>query len=223
MKRHMTRIILLVALVISLCMITTLPANAAGGQKQKAHGAGKAYVDFSQFGWSCEGESHINFTFEAPGKGYYEYRDISGPWAGSWARWEIKGLDFGSYTGSRPEIIPDSAVVYFWGQCTAGESYTDLDYPGIPPDVLLFLVPYSNIEGYYKVGAFIDGGPGHENDGGLLTVEIPPEGNPMLSFLYSGIPAGDGEAQAQWLFNAVANGEIEFGYGKLVTGNVNIK
>ncbi|UCC17690.1 MAG: hypothetical protein JSU58_03820, partial [Dehalococcoidales bacterium] len=106
----------------------------------------------------------------------------------------------------------------------AGESYTDLDYPGIPPDVLPFLVPYNNIEGYYKVGAFIDGGPGHENDCGLFTVEIPPEGNPMLSLHFPTIPPNlDGEAQAQWVFNALANDEIEFGYGNLVTGNINIK
>jgi len=224
MKRHMMRTILLLILVISLCVITTIPVNAAAGQKQKAHGAGKTYADLSQFpGWSGSDESHINFTFESPDKGYYEYRTFAGPWTGSWARIEVKGLDFGSYDGSIQEITPGSPVVYYWGQCTAGESYTDLDYPGIPPGMVL--IPYSNIEGWYKVGAFIDGGPGHDNDCGLFTVEIPPEGNPMLPFIFPDIipPGLDGETQAQLLFDAVVNGEIEFGFGNLVTGNVNIR
>ena len=197
--RRMTRIILLVVLVISLCGITTTPVNAAGGQKQKAHGAGKTCADLAQFGWSGTDESHINFTFEAPDKGYYEYRTFAGPWAGSWARIEVKGLYFGSYEGN--------PAVYYWGQCTAGETYTDLDYPGIPFYMLDYLVPYTNIEGWYKVGVMIDGGPGHENDGGLFAAEIPP----------------DGEAQAQQMFNMAIDGEIEFGYGSLVTGNINIK
>ena len=225
MKRHILRIILIMVLLITLCATATISVYAGDGQKQKAHGAGKVYCDLSQLGpdWSGADESHINFTFNAPDDGYYKYRTFDGPWAGSWGIWEIKGLAFGTYSGTRPDIIPGSSIVVYWGQCVAGESFTNLDYPGLPPWIIPFLVPYQNIEGWYKLGVWVDGGPGHENDYGLVHPEIPPEGNPFFPFYAPGPDAGLTQVQA--IFNAVVNGDIEFGGGiyEIAVGNVNIK
>jgi hypothetical protein len=213
MKRNLLRIILSAVLLVALCMTATVPVYAGDGQKQKAHGAGKTYSDFSATPYPEIGElvGLINFHFDAPDEGYYDYRCLSGTYDGSWAHTEVNGLFFGNYNGPIAELqgLP---VVYFWGEITAGENLYSGESPaGFP------IPPYQNLEGWYKVGGFVDGGPGHENDYQLALMEIPPEGLPL-----PGLPP-NGEIQAQLIFTAVVAGWFPLTSTDLITGNIKIK
>jgi hypothetical protein len=213
MERKLTRIIISAVLLVTLCATITAPAYAGDGQKLKAYGAGKTYSDFSIIGYPEIGElvGLINFHLDAPDEGYYNYRCLSGTYEGSWAHTAVNGLFFGTYNGPITELhgLP---VVYFWGEITAGENLYSSESPASFP-----IPPYQKLEGWYKVGGFVDGGPGHENDYQLAMMEIPPEGLPL-----PGLPPNGG-IQAQLIFNAVVAGWFPLTSSNLITGNIRIK
>jgi hypothetical protein len=213
MKRKLIRIILSAVLLVALFLTVTAPAYAGDGQKQKAHGAGKNYSDFSNIGYPEIGglEAFITFHFEAPGEGYYDYRCTSGTYEGSWAHTEIMGLFFGTYQGD--------PAVYFWGQVTAGENFFSGESP-----VDFAIPPYQNLEGWYKVGVFVDGGvPGQYKDFQIGMQEIPPlwvapDGNTY-----------PGDVAVKYFFDLMTvsgvDPEKDLGgmIGILFTGNINVK
>lgn len=205
-------------LLIALLWAATASVYAKDGPKQKAHGAYSTCGELIWPGVISQAFSHFNF--QEPDKGYFDYYDFSGPWAGSWAETEVQELFFGTYDGIAEEIV-GRPVVYYWSKILTGEEIFDGSYPGVlDPD---YQPPYQNIEGWFRVGGIVDGGPGHEYDVVFPSIPIPPEG---LEWICDAGICGDGETQAQTLYYLLTNGLMDYayyGYWGIVTGNISIK
>ena len=202
----------------ALLWAATASVYAEDGPKQNAHGA---YSTGNELIWPGVIDlTFFHFNFQEPDKGYFDYYDFSGPWAGSWAETEVHELFFGTYNGSAEEIV-GRPVVYYWSKILAGEELFDGSYPGVlDPD---YQPPYQDIEGWFRVGGIVDGGPGHEYDVVFPSIPIPPEG---LGWMCDSGICGDGETQAQTLYYLLTNGWMDyanFGYWGIVTGNIGIK
>ena len=202
-------------LLMALLWAATVSVYAEDGPKQKAHGA---YSTSNELLWpGVIDQTFFHFNFQGPEKGYFDYFDFSGPWAGSWAETEVQELFFGTYNGSVAEVV-GRPVVYYWSKMLAGEEIFNGDYPGVlDPN---YQPPYQNIEGWFRVGGMVDGGPGHEDDVGFPSFPIPPEG---LQWLCAMSGLCNGEQQAQGLYYMLVYGMVDFGGVGIVTGNIRIK
>jgi len=202
----------------ALLWAATVSVYAEGGPKQKAHGA---YSTCNELLWpGVIDQTFFHFNFQEPDKGNFDYYGFSGPWAGSWAETEVQQLFFGAYNGSAEEIA-GRPVVYYWSKMLAGEEIFDGSYPGVlDPD---YQPPYQDIEGWFRVGGMVDGGPGYKYDVVFPSFPIPPEG---LGWLCGVGICGDGETQAQTLYYLLTIGFVDYadlGYVGIVTGNIDIK
>ncbi len=204
----------------ALLWAATASVYAKDGPKQKAHGAYSACNELLFPG--VIDQTSFHFNFQEPDKGYFDYYSFSGPWAGSWAETEVQELFFGTYNGSAAEVV-GRPVVYYWSKVLAGEEIFDGSYPGV--DIPDFQPPYQNVEGWFRVGGIVDGGPGHEEDMFITFYPIPPDGLqiPEAQALCQILSICTGEQQAKFVYDSLVYGLADFGGVGIVTGNINIK
>ncbi|HEY32807.1 MAG TPA: hypothetical protein G4O10_06845 [Dehalococcoidia bacterium] len=141
MRKKGIRVLLAVVLLLSVCLVTAVPA-VAGGDHFCGHrphfvvGAGE-WEGINPYGVPIGG-GFLVYGKEPDGGfmvGSYEI----GPPAGSWYRLRINAIKIGELDGN--------PAAWFWGEVVAGEWASGLPYTG------------------YKVGVIVDGGsPGRDVD-----------------------------------------------------------
>lgn len=216
MTKHLVRL-LSVFFGVSLCATMTVSAYAQNGPKEKAHVLFTSYFNAAWIGGpDIVSQSFASATFEYPDKGYFDYLSFDETYNGSWMHMEVEKLSFGTYSGA---YLPDGAdpipAVYFLGKILGGEDFVAHDAAEI-----LGVPEHQNYEGYYKVGAFVDGTTIYGEDMGMHAIPIPPEGLPAWCDFFG--VCGTGEEQAQQLFESLKNGEAEIMPNMITKGDIKI-